>query len=253
MKKNIIRFFIFILVLTNCTTENGKTNKINHTNYQDTINYQKNTKNIKKISDSISQKSVYYQTDKAESLKRNIQFIGQNNIQYNNIKIKKLENSSIPVRNNLIPENSIILESKYVSLEVDTTQIVNLSEYDTAQKINRIDFQMWLKEMKYNYFKSYPIILKNLSINDSLTIGYAWRASIYLQAKRQDGKWIDVELPCILDCGVGVQTIYLKPNEFSISLGLIYAGNFKTKLRYRFRNFYSNEFDGRINKSQLLE
>lgn len=225
MKKNKVLFWIFILCITNSIFLNAQSN------------------NIRAISDSISYPSTYYETKKAEPWERNVHFIGKNDVQYEKILIKKIENLSIPVQNNLTTERDVNnFESNSVSLKVDTNQKVTLSE-----------FEWWTNERKYKYYKSYPIILRNLSKDKSLTIGYGWTTEIYLQAQKEDGKWIDVELPYSLSCNFGAKSIYLKPNEFAVVLGIIYKGDYSTKLRYRFGKFYSNEFKGRINKSQLTD
>ena len=83
------------------------------------------------------------------------------------------------------------------------------------------------------------------------------------EAQDEDGKWKAIE--CThpgtgpRDCGVGMDQVFLEPNEFWNITAPRYSGSIKTKLRFRLNTsgkaegtiLYSEPFDGGVNPEQL--
>jgi hypothetical protein len=158
------------------------------------------------------------------------------------------------------------------SLFVDTTQEVSInSSYfmpppmppDVDETIIEelidsifIEYNKMFKDKNY-YYKGYPIFLINNS-KDSIRINaYENRLMIIQEAKNPKGKWVPIEKWFFSGCGNVANDLLLPPKQIILSKVYKYQGNYETKLRLKMINFmnevfYSNEFNGRINKSQLL-
>lgn len=120
-------------------------------------------------------------------------------------------------------------DSVKLKIKVDTNQIIN------------------------NGFKlSYPVFIKNID-TDTCYIGYGRHIPIEMQAFNCKNEWRNIEEKYTYGCGMGIDRIILPENEILITTALIYSGNFKTKLRLKFGNNYSNEFYGTINEGQFIE
>ncbi|PHR23171.1 MAG: hypothetical protein COA38_17295 [Fluviicola sp.] len=118
-------------------------------------------------------------------------------------------------------------DSADLFIKVDTTQIIN-----------------------NNGRKAFPVLIQNKSI-DTIYIGYGSQIPIITEAKTKNGEWKPIEERFIYMCGNGLHSIILPPNELVITSELIYTGNFKTKLRLKMGNNYSEEFNGTINETQF--
>lgn len=99
------------------------------------------------------------------------------------------------------------------------------------------------------YYKSFPIFIKNVS-KDTISLGTSGYFPIILEAKNKEEKWIEInKFPRI--CGSFSNVVCLPPNEIIITSMFHYNGNYKTKLRLKFSDFISREFEGNINEEQL--
>ncbi len=100
------------------------------------------------------------------------------------------------------------------------------------------------------YYKSFPIFIKNIS-KDTINLGTDGYFPILVEGKNKNGKWVEInKFPFY--CGTGsYSAICLPPNEIIITSMFHYTGNYKTKLRLKFPDFVSREFDGSINEEQL--
>jgi hypothetical protein len=98
--------------------------------------------------------------------------------------------------------------------------------------------------------KAFPVLIQNAT-KDTIYIGYGNQIPIITEAKSKNGEWKPIKEHFTYMCGVGLHSIILPPNEVVITSELIYSGQFKTKLRIRMEDNYSEEFDGMINKSQF--
>jgi hypothetical protein len=98
--------------------------------------------------------------------------------------------------------------------------------------------------------KSFPVFLINTT-KDSLNIGSGDHFSMFLEAMDSTGNWQSIEEPFIYGCGTGLNSIILPPNEIAVTFTTMQDGEFKTKLRLRYHNILSQEFNGSINLSQF--
>lgn len=121
-------------------------------------------------------------------------------------------------------------------IEIDTNTI-------TKQLVTNRYFQ---KE----YYPAYPILIKNEG-TDTIIIGYDRFIPIILEAKDSTKQWKPIEKMFSFKCGNGINSILLPPNNIIISSKVIYKGDYKTHLRIKLGENYSNEFKGSINYSQF--
>lgn len=119
------------------------------------------------------------------------------------------------------------IDSVDLWIKIDTTQIIN------------------------NYGrKAFPVLIQNESL-DTIRIGYGNQIPLITEAKSQNGEWKPIEKKFVYRCGNGLHTIILPPKESLISSEIVYDGDFKTKLRIKVGNIYSEEYEGNINTSQF--
>lgn len=86
---------------------------------------------------------------------------------------------------------------------------------------------------------------------DTIVVGYGVLIPIILEAKNKQGKWNPIQDRYIVGCGTGVGHIFLPPNQIVITLAPIFNGDYKTQLRLKCGNNYSNTFTGSIKYSQF--
>ena len=123
----------------------------------------------------------------------------------------------------------------------------NYKTRDSANLIIKVDTTQIINSNGRNAF---PVLIKNIT-TDTIYIGYGNQIPIITEAKSKNGEWKPIEEQYIYMCGVGLHSIILPPNELVITSELIYTGNFKTKLRLKMGNNYSDEFNGEINETQF--
>lgn len=98
--------------------------------------------------------------------------------------------------------------------------------------------------------KSFPILIKNRS-NYNGMIGYGKHIPMILEAKDSLQNWRPIEEPFQYMCGTGLNYIMLPANEIIIAAVPIFRGRYKTELRLKLGNNYSNTIGGSINISQF--
>lgn len=195
------------------------------------------------IVDSINEKSTDFNSTTKISWEREVIYIGK---YAKTIISKEVEDRRTPIENH--HENPC--SPNYTSREKGSFD--NLSNakleilVDTKQIIK---FSKWEKG-KANYYNAYPLLIKNIE-NKDIQIGYWYYIPALLEAKDENGNWITIEEYYIADCGTCMYQIYIKPNEILITTAVKYSGNFKTKLRIKIGENYSNEYIGYINKEQF--
>lgn len=199
--------------------------------------------NFPKIIDSISNKSTDFSTKEKVSWEREVIYIGENK---DTIISKEIEDRRIPIQNHY--ENpcdsdyekrekrsfSGFLTSK-LEIKVDTTQVIKFSKWNNGNA---------------KYYNAYPMLIKNIDSKD-VQIGYWYYIPALLEAKDENGNWKTIESYYVADCGTCMYQIFFKPNEILITTAVIYNGNYKTKLRIKLGDNYSNEYFGFINKGQI--
>ena len=116
-------------------------------------------------------------------------------------------------------------------------------------EFNEKDTIISFDDINLDYYKSFPIYIKNVS-KDTLSLGTEGYFPLILKAKNKKGKWIEVnKFP--YNCGSFFKLVCLPPNEIIITSMFHYKGNYKTKLRFKILDFVSREYDGSINEEQF--
>lgn len=100
---------------------------------------------------------------------------------------------------------------------------------------------------------SYPVyVVNNSNLWHILNIEREF--PVLMQAKDKDGKWKYIEYKINSQICTGL-FYFMEPKSYYVTSANKYNGNFKTKLRLKFRQkgkfVYSNEFSGFINESQF--
>ena len=142
---------------------------------------------------------------------------------------------------------SEIQKGKYDNYFLDWMDRRDFKDRDSVKLLIKFDTTQFINN---NRRKSFPVIIQNKS-NDTIYIGYGDQIPIITEGKTKNGEWKPIEKRYIYGCGVGLHLIILPPNEVVVTSELVYSGNFKTKLRIRMGDSYSDEFNGEINLSQF--
>jgi len=69
--------------------------------------------------------------------------------------------------------------------------------------------------------------------------------------KDSTGTWQKIECRFPYGCGLGINSIILPPDKIAISSITDYKGDFRTSLRLKMGNKYSNEINTTINYNQF--
>lgn len=128
---------------------------------------------------------------------------------------------------------------KNVTISIDTTTI-----------IKQVDFQ-GISDGSF-IFEAHPLYISNISKKDTVSLGFSYDIRTGLEAKNHEGVWQEIERVTFVGCPVGLKEFVLKPQDTIITSTPIFKGNFKTKLRLKLGETYSNEFDGYINEQQFI-
>lgn len=123
--------------------------------------------------------------------------------------------------------NFVPLEAGEFKIIVDTTQIISRQG-----------------------MSSYPVVIENIS-QTKVQIGVGFFISILAEAKNENGTWIPIEEEFRYHCGTGLESIILDSCESVLTTQYIYSGPFRTLIRLKLGNNYSNEFYGNIYKTQF--
>lgn len=145
---------------------------------------------------------------------------------------------------------SKINPSENYSLDWETPK--KLEYWEIAKIEIKIDTTQIIKNIGHEYFKAYPVMLKNYG-KDTAYIGHETNIALIVEAKNKKGNWQAIEKHDMYGCGVGLRTIFLPSKYIAITSVSIYHGDFKTDLRLRIWNNYSKSFKGNINIQQFEE
>jgi hypothetical protein len=99
-------------------------------------------------------------------------------------------------------------------------------------------------------FEAFPVFVVNTT-KDTLNIGNGNHLPIIMEAIDANGLWKQIEERFIYNCGTGLNSIILPPNNIVVTSTPIYKGKYKTKLRLRYNKVLSREFNGTINLTQF--
>lgn len=104
----------------------------------------------------------------------------------------------------------------------------------------------------HHFYEAHPIFIINRS--DSLAkIGFGRNVRLIAEAMDTDGIWKPIERNYVYRCGTGLVSIYLAQGKMACVLFPKYDGDFKTQLRLRIENSYSQTFSAYINRSQIIQ
>lgn len=112
---------------------------------------------------------------------------------------------------------------------------------------------MVITEIKDSLFSIY---VKNNGQKDVLLIPQDNKLTLIQEALNQDKKWKPIEFWVNSDCGMSyLKKINIKSEEIILLSSKKYAGNFKTKIRFKLlinkKVYYSNSITTSINKSKF--
>lgn len=140
-----------------------------------------------------------------------------------------------------------IEKGKYDDYFLDWEDLRSYTYFDSVKLDIRIDTSQIIANKNR---KAYPVIIENLHA-DTIYIGYGRYIPLITEALNKKGEWKPIEERYIYMCGNGVSPIILPPNEIVVTSELVYSGRFKTKLRIKLGQNYSEEFSGSINLTQF--
>jgi len=103
----------------------------------------------------------------------------------------------------------------------------------------------------FKKYKGFVLLLTNPTPKELQFEASDSRLSIVMQAKNKEGKWVNIEYLPSSWCGNSYHTLTLPINKAWSFIVPQYTGQFKTTLRFKFKNIYSNEFKGSINEEQF--
>lgn len=126
---------------------------------------------------------------------------------------------------------------------VDTSRIIGVPTF-------------WENKDSFNRTQAYPVFIKNMSLSDTIVIGFGKYFPLIMEAQNHLGEWKLIQQHHTYSHTFGKFQFYLPPENIAITTCKLYEGNFRTKIRLRFGwkgNLYSNEFWGTINSTQFEE
>lgn len=129
---------------------------------------------------------------------------------------------------------------------------------DSIFKTYKERYALFIKERNKIHYQTLPLYIYNNTNNNIQLLNSIINGDLYFiqEAKDESGKWQPIEyLTTRKICRTGAENLSLKPKHFIVSTVNKYKGEYKTKLRVKFWTglsiYYSNEYDGEINLSQL--
>jgi hypothetical protein len=118
---------------------------------------------------------------------------------------------------------------------------------DTSQRVKNDEFT---EDWDSPFSEAYPVLIQNIGL-DTIRIGYGHFLPLITEAKDSAGFWNPIQKEWRFFCGNGVGSIILPPKQIGVSATTIYQGSYKTTLRLRIGDNFSNEFEGWINYTQF--
>ncbi len=125
---------------------------------------------------------------------------------------------------------------------------------DTSRLMADYSFMIWADNgttTAAEAMYAYPVIVSNLS-QDTLSIAQNFRIPLIMEAQDKDGQWKPIQVARIPQKrDKKFDATFFSPKEILITTVLLNHGTFKTKLRLRYNNILSNEYDGTIYLTQF--
>lgn len=188
-------------------------------------------------------------------------FIGKGDLLYN---IEDEENNDVPYEYFYQPlegVNKWFTEKNLMDVPfkilVDTSNIVLISFFpDAPEDLDGDKIPDWISNNKKKV-EAYPVYIWNPTNKTTSIPVTGVTTDIIQEAKDEKGNWKPIEFHVPSLCGNGTWEYILKPSYYAISSIYKYTGDFKTEIRVKFRRgrnvYYSNSFEGSINKGQFSE
>lgn len=128
------------------------------------------------------------------------------------------------------------------------------SEVDSAKLSVFVDTNHVIRDLWYVRdslgTKSYPVIIRNLD-KDTAIVGYGNFVHLKVQAINGKGKWQEIMSQHVYYCGTGIYDLILPPDYILVTGVPCFNGDFRTKIRLKIGENYSNIFMGEINLKQF--
>jgi len=126
-------------------------------------------------------------------------------------------------------------------IKVDTSQLI------TGKNIEYFNNGNDKREI---FYEAYPVFLYNTQ-GDTVYMGSGMVLPLRMEALDIENNWRFIEQYRMYYCGTGLPKFYLPDNGIILTSAPKYTGEFKTKLRLRYKEIVSNEFYGSINLKQF--
>lgn len=174
---------------------------------------------------------------------RRVQYIGSpgDSLHFNDQDLSLTQNYSIAsaglMRGETKPDNA---DSGLVVI-VDTNQVVGVTEANSGARNNTSSAS----------YDAFPVIIKN-STNKNLIVGTGTTIPVTIEALDRGDNWKTIETN-VANNSTGTGKIILKPGDIVAVAVPVYSGSFKTLMRVRVFDNYSESFTGYLNHSQLTE
>ncbi|EDP95573.1 hypothetical protein U8527_05985 [Kordia algicida OT-1] len=143
-------------------------------------------------------------------------------------------------RTNIIADNVTKPTANTIKIFVDTTAI-----------ISKIYFNRHAKKLILH--KAYATYVVNTSVKDTVVLGLNSKMDMLLEALNKENEWKQIEGIQFIACATGRTLFVLPEKDTLITETTIFKGNFKTKLCLKLGSAYSNQFEGFIHETQLLD
>ena len=133
--------------------------------------------------------------------------------------------------------------------ETRSADTARLSVYvDTTQFIRNIDLKT-IQDKTFS-FKAYPVAIINPN-QYCVFLGYDRYLYLMLEAKDSLNQWREVESRHTYFCTTGMSRIQLPPNELVLTSVKVFTGDYRTDMRLKIGDNYSNVFRGSMHYGQF--
>lgn len=135
---------------------------------------------------------------------------------------------------------------RYPNFEYEIPQRLSII-IDTSQVISRFypSYEM------YCCFENFPVFIRNVDTK-SVDITINDRVLLIIEALNSNGEWVSIDEKFFVECGAGVDTYLLHPNNICVTSIPRYDGNFVTQMRVKIGSNISNSVPTCIRKELFL-
>lgn len=177
------------------------------------------------------------------------------------LKIGKVQDTVVidKIINDITPQPRLPGQdsSEYESLLWQQKELAPMAEYFLEWDESHT-YKFWnYSKMEINvdtslkYGNSYMLKIDNPSI-DTVVAGYGNVLPIAVEARDSSGNWREIEKVLKHNCGVGISSFILPPDESIITMAPVFDGDYITDIRYRYGENVSNSYKAKIKYRQFL-